>query len=427
MGKSFLLATWEGGGSVTPVLALAQDLVARGHSVRVMSDACNRPETEAAGARFVAWTRAPSRLGREREYDGWNDPDADPMQEMRNYLRHQFIGVAQACAEDLIEELNREPVDLVIALDMLFGAPLACEAIGQKHVLLGVNINMFPHPAFIPLGPGFKPARTDEERALHEEVRQAQHAMLDEFLPTLNAARAHLGLAPLAHAVDQLRTGSRFILATSRAFDFAPEILPEHYVYVGPIVGEPAWAQAWASPFAAEDRRPLALVAFSTTYQHHAGVMQKVADAIAPFDMKAAMTLGSIRRDEIAAPDNVAVLESAPHAPILAEAAFAIMHGGHGTLMKTLAAGKPMLILPHGRDQDDNAVRIVERGAGLALSPSASVEEIRAAVSRLLTEPHFARAAQALGAEVRREIEASPLLALLEQEAGPSADLRPAA
>ena len=41
--KSYLLATWEGGGSVAPMLTLARKLRARGHHVRVMSDACNRP------------------------------------------------------------------------------------------------------------------------------------------------------------------------------------------------------------------------------------------------------------------------------------------------------------------------------------------------------------------------------------------------
>src|SRR3712207_969983 len=68
-GKSFLFATWEGGGSVTPALTVAKKLSDRGHRVRVMSDRCNRPEAEAAGAIFVPWTRAPSRLDRSKDSD----------------------------------------------------------------------------------------------------------------------------------------------------------------------------------------------------------------------------------------------------------------------------------------------------------------------------------------------------------------------
>ena len=95
--------------------------------------------------------------------------------------------------------------------------------------------------------------------------------------------------------------------------------------------------------------------------------------------------------------------------------------------MKTLAAGKPMLVIPHGRDQNDNALRIVSRGAGLSLPPSATTEEIRAALTRLLSEPSFAQAARALGAAVRREVENSPLISILEEEAEETARVRPAA
>jgi hypothetical protein len=37
--QSFLLATFEGGGSVPPMIGVAEKLIARGHRVRVMSDA----------------------------------------------------------------------------------------------------------------------------------------------------------------------------------------------------------------------------------------------------------------------------------------------------------------------------------------------------------------------------------------------------
>ena len=57
---NYLFTTWEGGGNVTPMLEVVRKLVARGHRVRVMSEACNRNESEAAGADFTAWHRAPS-------------------------------------------------------------------------------------------------------------------------------------------------------------------------------------------------------------------------------------------------------------------------------------------------------------------------------------------------------------------------------
>ena len=73
---NLLFATWEGGGSVPPVLTAAQKMIARGHRVRIMSEACNRPEVEAVGARFVGWTRAPSRPDKSRDNDVTRDWEA---------------------------------------------------------------------------------------------------------------------------------------------------------------------------------------------------------------------------------------------------------------------------------------------------------------------------------------------------------------
>lgn len=421
--RSFLLATWEGGGSVPPMLDLARRLVERGHHVRVMSDACNRPESEAAGARFIPWTRAPSKPKRSREFDTWDDwSQANPAEGFANLMRNVLAGPALAFAQDVSEELQREPADLVVASEMLFGVHLGCEAMGQRHVLLGVNIPLFPLPGFIPLGPGLKPARTAEELALHAEVAAMNEQMLAAHLPDFNAARAALNLEPIAHMVDQHGAAEGQFIATARAFDFAPATLPGRVCYVGPLLGEPAWAEAWRAPFPADDKRPLALVSFSTTFQDHAGVLQKVIDAIASLPMKAVVTLGgAIRAKEVRGAENVALLASAPHRPVLSQAALAVTHGGHGTVMKTLAAGKPLLILPHGRDQEDNAVRVTERGAGLRLDRSADVETIRAAISTLLSEPSYAAAAEALGAAIRREIETSPLLECLEAHASAGA------
>lgn len=417
--KSFLITTWEGGGSVSPALELARRLVGRGHLVRVMSDACNRPETEAAGARFVPWTRAPSRKGRGPEHNTFNTSPVTPQEDFYNFLHNIFVGPAHAYAQDLIEELRREPADLVVASDILFGVPLACEAIGQKHVILGVNINMFPHPAFIPVGASLRPPGTEEERRLHDDVRALSQAFLDTALPALNAGRAAYGLRPLAHITEQHDAAERILLATSAAFDFAPEAMPERYAYVGPLIGEPAWAEDWATPFAADDARPLALVSFSTTFQHHTEVLQRVVDAIGSLPMRGVVTLGgSVAPDAIRAPRNVVVRESAPHGAILREAALAVTHGGHGTVMKALVAGKPMLILPHGRDQDDNAVRVVDRGAGLVLPPSSDTAAIRAALVQLIGSLRFAEAAAQLGAKVRTDVATSPLLGILEGAAG---------
>ena len=97
------------------------------------------------------------------------------------------------------------------------------------------------------------------------------------------------------------------------------------------------------------------------------------------------------------------VLAHAPHREVLRHAAAVVTHGGHGTVVKALAAGVPMVLLPHGRDQADTAVRVTARGAGIALKRTARPEAIAAAVTEVLQNPTFRAAAQRLGEAVRRD------------------------
>jgi UDP:flavonoid glycosyltransferase YjiC (YdhE family) len=78
-------------------------------------------------------------------------------------------------------------------------------------------------------------------------------------------------------------------------------------------------------------------------------------------------------------------------------------HAGHGTTLRALRAGVPIVALPMGRDQNDNAARIEYHGVGLRLDASASSQHIAAAIQRVIGEPAFAANAQRLSRTLSRE------------------------
>jgi UDP:flavonoid glycosyltransferase YjiC (YdhE family) len=80
-----------------------------------------------------------------------------------------------------------------------------------------------------------------------------------------------------------------------------------------------------------------------------------------------------------------------------------VTHAGHGTVIKALAAGVPVVALPLGRDQLDNAARVAHHGAGVRLKPKASAASIAAAVKRVIDEPSFAANAERLAAAIAAE------------------------
>lgn len=413
--RNFLFTTWEGGGNLPPVLTVARKLRERGHRVRLMSDRINHEDATAAGLGFHAWQTAPSRADRTPDSCPLRDWEAaNPQEGIGRVLDRIMFGPALEYARDLAAVLDREPADLVVTSEMLTGVLAACESRGQRVAILSANLCLFPLDGMPVFGPGLPPPRTADERTLHEQIRAGTTAMLNARLDALNRARLALGLMPLDSVLKQLDVAGRYLLATSRAFDYPIEKLPEQIRYAGPQLDEPAWASAWRSPWPENDSRPLIVVGFSTTYQAHESVLQKIVDATAELPVRVLVTLGQISPESVRPAANTVLVASAPHNVVMQQAALVVTHGGHGTVMRALKHQRPMLVIPHGRDQDENAARVAEHGAGLRLTAGATTEEIRAALRRLLSEASFTESARRLALAIAEESNRVDAVAELE-------------
>ena len=66
-------------------------------------------------------------------------------------------------------------------------------------------------------------------------------------------------------------------------------------------------------------------------------------------------------------------------------------------------------------DQDDIAVRVEARGAGLSVPPTASELEIAGALNQLIKEPHFRVSARRLGDAIAGDIKSERLVGEMEE------------
>jgi MGT family glycosyltransferase len=274
------------------------------------------------------------------------------------------------------------------------------------------NAYILPVEGMPPFGSGLKPARQPVTRAVHRALRAASTKAMDRGLPGLNRLRTDYGLDPLAHLWDQLHQADLELVMTSKAFDFEGAV-PPHARYVGPVLDDPPWAERWTPP-PGDD--PLVLVAMSSTYQEQYGCLERVVTALADLPVRGLVTAGpALDATVIPSPPNVTVVQSAPHNQVLRHARVVITHGGHGTVVKSLAAGVPLLVLPHGRDQGDNAARVSARGAGLSLRRTARPARITAALRRLMDDPRYVSAARTLGEHIRADAAAPTLVTEVER------------
>ncbi|BCW87768.1 4'-demethylrebeccamycin synthase [Alphaproteobacteria bacterium SO-S41] len=429
---NILFTTWEGGGNIPPVATAARQLIARGHRVRVMSDEASRRAIETSGAVFVPWREGPNRPNHDLVHDTVRDFDAvGPMGGIEKLRDVILAGGALGYARDTAAELDREDTDLIVSSEMTLGAMVAAEARGVPLAVLMANVSLLPIPGIPALGPGLPPPVNDEERAMHAAIAEGGRAMFNLGLPALNAARAAFGLRPLTELFAQTDWASHVLIGTSAAFDYPSGVLPPRFAYVGPLLGEPDWAAAWQSPWDKFDPRPSVLVSFSTTFQNQSAQIANTIAALGRLPVRALVTLGpAIKRASIGVvPENVTVRASAPHDRAMREAGVVVTHAGHGTVARALSHGRPLLCLPMGRDQNDNAARVAFHGAGLRLENTAGPAKIAAALKRLIGEGAFRDAARRLQGAILNDITAARLIGHLEEAAaaGRAPALAPAA
>ena len=86
--------------------------------------------------------------------------------------------------------------------------------------------------------------------------------------------------------------------------------------------------------------------------------------------------------------ENVHVEQWVPQADVLAHAALVVCHGGSGTTLGALAAGRPLVVVPLFADQPFNAARAGIVGAGVA-----ALDDVRPRLERVLADERYRSAA----------------------------------
>lgn len=405
----YLFTLTDGGGTVPPELGVARRLIERGHHVTVLADVSMAAEARRTGASYLPWTVAPA--GELRDWQ-----QQSPARLARDMVEHMITGPAPDQARDVAGALEETRPKLVLSSFFAFGSMIAAEAQRVPFDVLLPNIYPLPAKGLPPTGAGLAPAHGPLGRLRDRSVKTITARMFDRYaLAPINSLRADSRLDPITTTWDQIRHANRQLILTSPAFDFPAE-LPENARYMGPVLDDPVWASdaVWTEP---TGEGPIVLVAMSSTFQNQIGCLQRILDALGTLPVRGVVTTGpAIQTETLRAPSNVSVIASAPHRKVMRQASLVITHGGHGTVIKSLAAGLPLVILHHGRDQSDNAIRVTARGAGIAVPRRAPAGKIAFAVTKILGSPSYKAAAEKLGHAVARDAAANTALLLDELE-----------
>jgi UDP:flavonoid glycosyltransferase YjiC (YdhE family) len=398
-----LMAVIDGGGTVPPALGVAASLIGRGHRVRVLADPTVETSARAAGCAFTPWTSAP-------HVDTLDDQTAEldaiehgsPRQRLQGLRRLAGGRATRGFADDVLAAVRTHPTDGVVVEAALPGMLIGAEAAGLPCAGMMANIYVRPSPGLPLPMTAWSPGPGRLVRLRDGLAGRGAGLATKALARPLNRIRAGYGLAPVGDVLEQLDHLDRVLVLSSAGFEF-PTRLPPNVRYVGPQLDDPDWAGG-GEQWRPEGSAPLVLVAMSSVYQRQTEQLRKVATALGWLPVRAVITTGrAVRPESVPAPPNVRVVRSAPHRQVLREASLVVTHAGHGTVMKTLSAGVPMVCIPMGRDQHANTTRVLRLGAGVRIGKSAPASRIADAIRRVLDEPTFTayaqNAAQMLAAE----------------------------
>jgi MGT family glycosyltransferase len=367
-----LIGAFGDPGHAFPAIALGSALVARGHAVTLETWSRWREPVEAAG---MAFAPAP-------EY---------PVFPTRSQPLWPYEAAVRAAAETRPLIAAAQP-DVVVA-DILTLAPaLAAELEGVPVATLVPHVFPAAEPGFPPYSFGARLPRTRAGRAGWRLLDRPVAGGVRRGRAELNEARARLGLPALAHLHGGI-SRELALVGTFPQLEY-PREWPEWAHVVGPLMWEPPFGDVELPP--GDD--PLVLVAPSTSQDPSHRLLGAALRGLARAPVRVLATTN--RRplpSPVPVPENARLVDWVSYSRTMPHCDVVVCHAGHGTLVRALSCGVPVVACPAAGDMAENAARVSWAGAGVSLPRRLTTPKgVRLAVRKLLADERYARRAREL-------------------------------
>jgi UDP:flavonoid glycosyltransferase YjiC (YdhE family) len=348
-----LFTSTRGAGHLLPLLPYLHCLKERGHKICVAA-----PDSVGEKLQKEGLPHSPfDHPGDEKMKPIWaryRDLSGDEASALA--LREIFAGlVAQTALPKLLEIIRTWHPDIIVRESVEFAGLIAAEKEGIPHSRVAVHNGFFEEILMLMAYPAIDSLRqnfglnSDNGKSLRDEP------VFTSFPASLDGATL-AGMAPFRVGRPQ---------PTTSLIQTVPAWVPKNnevfiYITFGTIAGSSL------------DRLPVYRATISAVEDLPIRVLLTTGPNM---DISA---LGTI-------PNNVTVEAWVPQDEVWPHTSAHICHGGSGTVLGGLAAGMPMVVIPFFGDQLDNAKRVQEVGAGIAVFEP-DVSSIKAAIEQVLVD-----------------------------------------
>ncbi len=373
-----LLGAFGDPGHAFPMIALSRALLARGHDVTLQTWERWRAPVEAEG---IAFTPAP-------EYSAFPIGD-HPL---------DFYEAVVYATRDTLPLVRELQPDVVIHDILTLGPSLAAELLDIPRATLVPHVFPEAGPGFPIYSFGARLPRTAAGRAFWERAHLPVRRGLESGRLALNHTREQVGLPPLSHPHGGT-SQELALVATFPQLEY-PRPWPSHVHVVGPLMWEPPAQEVLLPP--GDD--PLVLIAPSTSQDPDHRLLHAALRGLADAPVRVLATYNRrLPSRPLPVPDNTTVVDWVSYARTLPHCDAIVCHAGHGTLVRALSFGVPVIVCPVAGDMNENAARLVWAGAGVRIPRRfISPRPLRHAVELALGDASIRCRAQELAAWVSK-------------------------
>lgn len=395
----FVYGTW---GDIRPHVVLGMALQAAGHEVQVAASPSYEEWVRARNLGFYPLTTDVNTFAKENA----SIMDANPIQQ---------IQIARKVLNPIFTQMGLEVLEATRESDVLmtveFCVALLFDVLRVNH-LKTILINPAPlnptgeFASVLPPAPGWFPFPGWYNRLSYRFKERVQWMVLAGARNEL--ATKHLGLpkskfkdfqATLA-ATPALTTVSKHVVQRPADWD-------EHFQVTGYLFDDdPEWSPPQAlHDFLAAGDAPVYIGFGSMPDSKPEATTRLLIDAVQQSGKRAVILTGWARLGADDVPENIHILNYAPHGWLFPQMAAVVHHGGAGTTAAGFRAGVPTIIVPHNGDQPYWGRMVKQLGVGTESIPRGKLiaEKLAAAIREATSNRVIQDRAAELGKKIAVE------------------------
>lgn len=395
----FLLTTFGSHGDLFPFLAVGHALMARGHACRLATHEVFSAEIRASGIAaepVIAGIPMATLLHHPQLYHRVRGPLLG--------ARH-FARMNREFARDLGRLVERARPDAIVGHFGSLSARWLARDRGIPFASLTLtpmawNAPDDPVPAWAstrdPAGRGLSQLGA---RVVDPVVRVLSTLWLRRMRRSCGFPGSAGGAARAGSIWDEFRDGDRVLGMWPAAFrPPLPSDPPGARLCGFPrLLRDDASTDPRLEAFLASGDPPIVFTLGSAAVNHPRRFFEWAAAACVRLGVRGVLLTGRGNPPPGSLPDNVLVVEWAPHVALFPRSRVNVHHGGIGTTAEALAAGRPSVAIPHAFDQFNNALRVARLGAGLVVNRHhLGLERLVRTVDRAIHDASLAERASAL-------------------------------